>query len=143
MNVRIFEARLAVLEAAKKKVEAKREEAEDAIEIRRLDDKLIELGGQIKEMEQWLDAYDDDPNWGQYFKAADGQRVPKLPTFSSKEEREARIASPSGNRPGAWTEEEVKRAREFRAIEDARESAMWLDGRSPYTEAWPDEHTSS
>jgi len=143
MNVRIFEARLAVLQSAKKKVEKQRDGAEDSIEIRRLDDRLIEIGGQIKEMEYWLDSYDDDPNWGQYFKDTDGQRIPKLPTFSSKEEREERMASPSGNRPGAWTEEEVIRAREFRAIEDARESAMWLDGKSPYKEAFPDEHTSS
>lgn len=141
MNVRIFEMRLHVLKALKKEKEKKRDKAEDALEIRRIDDALIEVGGQIKEIQQWLDAYDDDPNWGQYFKQLDGQRVPKLPTFASKEEREERIASPSGNRPGAWTEEEVRRAREFRAIEDARESAVWLDGKSPYTE--PDEHTSS
>lgn len=141
MNVRVFEMRLHVLKALKKEKEKKRDKAEDALEIRRFDDVLIEIGGQIKEVQQWLDAYDDDPNWGQYFKEADGQRVPKLPTFSSKEEREARMASPSGNRPGAWTEEEVKRAREFRATEDARESAIWLDGKSPYKE--PDEHPSS
>lgn len=141
MNVRIFESRLSVLRAAKKKLEDKKDKAEEALEIRSLDDKLIELGGQIKEMQQWLDAYDDDPNWGQYFKDTSGQRVPMLPTFASKEEREARMASPSGNKPGVWTEEEVKRAREFRAIEDARDSAVWLDGKSPYKE--PDEHTSS
>ena len=141
MNVRIFENRLHVLKALKKEREKKRDGAEDAVEIRRFDDSLIEIGGQIKEIQQWLDSYDDDPNWGQYYKQQDGQRVPKLPTFASKEERETRMASPSGNRPGAWTEEEVRSAREFRAIEDARESAVWLDGKSPYTE--PDEHTSS
>ena len=141
MNVRIFEMRLHVLKALKKETEKKRDKAEDALEIRRLDDTLIEIGGQIKEVQQWLDAYDDDPNWGQYFKQPDGQRVPSLPTFSSKAEREERMASPSGNRPGAWTEDDVKRAREFRALEDAQESARSLDGKSPYKK--PDECPSS
>jgi hypothetical protein len=141
MNIRAFESRLHMLKAALKELENEKEGADDALEIRRLDDKLIEMGGHIKEVQQWLDAYDDDPGWGQYFKQLDGQRVPKLPTFSSLEEREARMASPSGNRPGAWTEEEVRGAREFRAMEDARESAVWLDGKSPY--AGLDEHTSS
>jgi hypothetical protein len=132
MNIRVFEARLAVLEAAKKKIEQEKEQAEEAIEIRRLDDKLIEVGGQITEVKNWLDAYDDDPNWGQYVKRADGQRVPKLPTFKSKEEREFRMENPEGNEPGEWDEERIRRAREYRAREDAQESAIWLDGKSPH-----------
>jgi len=59
----------------------------------------------------------------------DGKRIPKMPTFKSKEEKERRLAN-WGTAQG-HDEEYVKRAREARAREDAQEDVFFMDGIGP------------
>jgi hypothetical protein len=56
---------------------------------------------------------------------------PKLPVFESKQQREAALNNRAGTLTGL-KESDVRRAREFRAKEDAEVSIKNMDGRSPY-----------
>jgi len=95
--------------------------------IMKIDRDLERVDAKIEEMRHWLKAYDDDPNFGEYIKDDKGRRVPRLPTFKSVEE----MRKP-GTAANGMSLQETLAAREFRAKDDAINSARWMDGKSPY-----------
>jgi len=103
----------------------------DVSAIRRIEDGVLELQGGLKELRQWGREIDLDPGYGKLIRCADGIHRPKLPVFESKEERTVALENRAGTTTGL-SESDVRRAREFRAREDAEISIKSMDGRSPY-----------
>jgi hypothetical protein len=93
--------------------------------------RVAEYDGRIMECKDWLEASKGDPGYGSSEKNFNGQWQPKLPTFVSKEEKEAKLANPEAHHFGL-SDAEVKAARECRAAEDGEGAAHYLDGKGPY-----------
>jgi hypothetical protein len=101
---------------------------EDMRELERL---LLKNEGKLEEMQDWMRILNKDPGWGDLINV-EGRQVPRMPKFKSPEERQERLA----NWPSAKGHDEdyVRRAREFRAAEDAQDDARFLDGIGPIAE---------
>jgi hypothetical protein len=126
-----LELRTLYLTELVKGFELKRAKLSDVSEIRRLDDEILSLQGGIIELKQWAREIDQDPGYGKLIRHADGIRRPKLPVFVDKQQRAAALDNRAGTLTGL-SESDVRRAREFRAKEDAEISIKNMDGRSPY-----------
>jgi len=103
----------------------------DVAERRRIEDEVLKLQGEIRGLKLWSKEIDLDPGYGKLIRYADGIRRPKLPVFESRAERTAALENRAGTTEGL-SEADVRRAREFRAKEDAEISIRNMDGRSPY-----------
>jgi hypothetical protein len=134
MDQRRLELRLLYLKELVDGFEQRRAKTSDVSEIRRLEDEILMLQGGIKEVKQWSKEIDLDPGYGKLIRHADGIRRPKLPVFVDKQQRAAALDNRAGTLDGK-SESDVRRAREFRAKEDAEVSIKNMDGRSPYIPA--------
>jgi hypothetical protein len=112
-------------------LEHKKGSLEDVSAIRRIEDEILKLQGGLLELRQWGRELDLDPGYGKLIRCADGIHRPKLPVFKDKEQRSAALSNRAGTLTGL-SESDVRRAREFRAKEDAETSIVNMDGRSPY-----------
>jgi hypothetical protein len=112
-------------------LEHKKESLDDVSTIRRIEDEILKLQGGLLELRQWGRELDLDPGYGKLIRCTDGMHRPKLPVFESKQQREAALNNRAGTLTGL-KESDVRRAREFRAREDAEVSIKNMDGRSPY-----------
>ena len=131
MDQRRLELRIAYLKRQISELTHQKSKETEVVLIRRVEDGILEIQGGIKELKQWAREIDLDPGYGKLIRCADGVRRPKLPVFESVEQRVAALANRAGTLTGL-SESDVKRAREFRAREDAEISIRNMDGRSPY-----------
>ena len=131
MDQRRLELRLMYLKELVVGFELRKTKTSEVSEMRRLDDEILSLQGGIIELKQWSREIDQDPGYGKLMRHADGIRRPKLPVFVDKQQRAAALENRSGTLTGL-SESDVRRAREFRAKEDAEISIRTMDGRSPY-----------
>ena len=131
MDQRRLELRIFYLKHQIAELEHKRTKMSEVAEIRRIEDIILGLQGGIKELKQWSREIDLDPGYGKLIRHADGVRRPKLPVFEDKQQRAAALENRAGTLTG-MSESDVRRAREFRAKEDAEMSIRNMDGRSPY-----------
>jgi hypothetical protein len=99
--------------------------------IRRIEDRILWLQGGIEELKQWSRELDLDPGYGMLILDKDNIHRPKLPTFTTAAERTQALTNRTETLTG-MSEVDVRRAREFRAREDAEVSLKNMDGRSPY-----------
>jgi len=119
------------LKRAIAELEYEKSKLSEVAQIRRIEDDVLEIQGGIRELKQWSREIDLDPGYGKLMRCADGKHRPKLPMFESKEERGIALDNRAGTLSGL-SEADVRRAREFRAKEDAEISIKNMDGRSPY-----------
>ena len=131
MDQRRLELRILYLTELAKGFSVMRAKLSDVSEIRRLDDEILGYQHRIAELKQWSREIDQDPGYGNLIRHADGVRRPKLPVFVDKQQRAAALENRAGTLTGL-SESDVRRAREFRAKEDAELSIKNMDGRSPY-----------
>ena len=131
MDQRRLELRLQYLKGLVSAFLLKKSKLSGVAEIRRLDDEILSLQGGINELKQWSREIDLDPGYGKLIRHADGIPRPKLPVFEDKQQRAAALENRAGTLTG-MSESDVRRAREFRAKEDAEISIRTMDGRSPY-----------
>ena len=131
MDQRRLELRIVYLKRQISELTHRKSKETEVVQIRRVEDSILEIQGGIKELKQWAREIDLDPGYGKLIRCADGIRRPKLPVFESVEQRVAALANRAGTLTGL-SESDVKRAREFRAREDAEVSIKNMDGRSPY-----------
>ena len=131
MDQRRLELRLLYLKELVAGFEQRKDKTTEVSEIRRLEDEILSLQGGIREVKQWSKEIDLDPGYGKLIRHADGIRRPKLPVFEDKQQRAAALDNMAGTLDGK-SESDVRRAREFRAKEDAEVSIKNMDGRSPY-----------
>ena len=131
MDQRRLEMRIGYLMRVVAELEHKKSKMTEVADMRRVEDSVLGLQGGIKELKQWSKELDLDPGYGKLIRCADGVHRPKLPVFASKEERGAALDNREGTLTGL-SESDVRRAREFRAREDAEISIKNMDGRSPY-----------
>ena len=130
MDQRRLELRITYLKRGIAKLEYNKPNLSEVAEIRRVDDDILSLQGGISELRQWSREIDLDPGYGKLLRCADGIHRPKLPIFVSVEERTAALDNRAGT--GTLSESDIRRAREFRAKEDAEISIRNMDGRSPH-----------
>jgi hypothetical protein len=90
-------------------------------------DKKLEYTHRLEECNDWLSVQNENPRYGDDVKI-NGEWVPKLPTFKSKEEMQAVLDDPVGRE--GQDEASIKSARVFRAAKDAQEQADFLDGKN-------------
>ena len=109
--------------------------AGDVSTFRRIEDGILEMSGGLKELKQWSRELELDPRYGKLIRHSDGMLRPKLPVFERKKDVEAALENRAGTLTGL-SEQDVLRAREWLAKEDAEVSIRNMDGRSPYI---PDE----
>ena len=131
MDQRRLELRMRYLKRAIAELEYEKSKLSEVAQIRRIEDDVLEIQGGIRELKQWSREIDLDPGYGKLIRCADGKHRPKLPMFESKEERGIALDNRAGTLSGL-SEADVRRAREFRAKEDAEISIKNMDGRSPY-----------
>jgi len=131
MDQRRLELRIMYLKRHISKLENTKATLSEVVDIRRIEDSILQIQGGISELKQWGREMDLDPGYGKLIRFADGTRGPKLPTFASAEERTIALENREGTLTGL-SGPDVRRAREFRAREDAEVSIRSMDGRSPY-----------
>ena len=131
MDQRRLELRILYLKRNIFKLENTKSKLSEVADIRRIEDAILGIQGGINELKQWSREIDLDPGYGKLIRFADGTRGPKLPTFVSVEERTMALENRAGTNTGL-SEAGVRRAREFRAKEDAEVTIRNMDGRSPY-----------
>ena len=131
MDQRRLEMRMDYLMRTVAELKHKKSKMTEVADMRRIEDDILGLQGGIKELKQWSRELDLDPGYGKLMRCTDGKHRPKLPVFRSKEERGAALDNRKGTLTGL-SESDVRRAREFRAREDAEISIKNMDGRSPY-----------
>ena len=131
MDQRRLELRIKYLKELVSAFVLKKAKLSEVSQIRRLEDEILSLQGGITELKQWAREIDQDPGYGKLIRHADGVRRPKLPVFEDKQQRAAALENRAGTLTG-MSESDVRRAREFRAKEDAEMSIRNMDGRSPY-----------
>jgi len=131
MDQRRLELRIFYLKRQIAELEHKRAKMSEVAEIRRIEDIILGLQGGIKELKQWSREIDLDPGYGKLIRCPDGIHRPKLPVFENREVRAVALDNRAGTLTGL-SESDVRRAREFRAKEDAEVSIKNMDGRSPY-----------
>jgi len=131
MDQRRLELRIQYLRELVAAFVLKKAKMSEVSQIRRLDDEILSLQGGIIELKQWSREIDQDPGYGKLIRHADGVRRPKLPVFENKQQRAVALENRAGTLTG-MSESDVRRAREFRAKEDAEISIKNMDGRSPY-----------
>lgn len=93
-----------------------------------IEERLKEIRYREAECKDWLHILNQDPGWGDLI-TVDGRKVPKMPTFRTPEERERRLKNWGKKLPEK--EQKVKQAREYRAMQDAREDVAFMDGIGP------------
>ena len=93
-----------------------------------IEERLKEVRYRENECKDWIRILNQDPGWGELINVG-GRKVPKMPTFKSREETDHRLEN-WGTAKG-HDEEFVKRAREARARNDAQEDAFFMDGVGP------------
>lgn len=125
-----IEIRIIWLDVEQRKLLEKQPMANDE-EMAQIAEKLKEVEYRQAECRDWLRILNQDPGWGDLI-TVDGRKVPKMPTFKSKEEMDKRI-SEWGTAKGR-DEAFLKRAREYRAQKDAREDVLFMDGIGPITQ---------
>ena len=126
-----LELRLDYLRRIIKGMEVEKAKLSDVAQIRRIEDEMLMLQGEVRGLRWWAREIDLDPGYGKLIRFPDGIRRPKLPVFESKAERASALGNRAGTTEGL-SEADVRRAREFRAKEDAEISIRNMDGRSPY-----------
>lgn len=131
MDQRRLELRVFYLRRLIKELELQKKGLSEVAGIRRIEDRILWLQGGIEELRQWSRELDLDPGYGKLILGKDNIHRPKLPTFSSVAERTEALTNREGTLTGL-SGDDVKRAREFRAREDAEVSIKNMDGRSPY-----------
>ena len=131
MDQRRLELRVLYLRRLIKELELQKAEASEVALIRRVEDRILWLQGGIEELKQWSRELDLDPGYGKLVLGTDRIHRPKLPTFTTAAERTEALTNREGTLTGL-SGADVKRAREFRAREDAEVSIKNMDGRSPY-----------
>ena len=131
MDQRRLELRIIYLTELIRGFTLKKAKLTDVSEMRRLEDEILSLQGGITELKQWSREIDQDPGYGKLIRHADGIRRPKLPVFVDQQQRATALENRAGTLTGL-SESDVRRAREFRAKEDAELSIKNMDGRSPY-----------
>jgi len=122
-----IDIRLTWLAVDRQKLIEKQPTASDE-QMAEIEERLKEIRYRENECKDWLRILNQDPGWGELI-TVDGRKVPKMPTFKSKEEMEHRIAN-WGTAKG-HDEQFLKKARESRAREDAQEDAFFMDGIGP------------
>ena len=113
------------------KLENTKSELLEVVDIRRIEDAILDTQGGISELKQWSREIDLDPGYGKLMRCTDGIHRPKMPVFADAEERAAALDNRAGTTTGL-SESDIRRAREFRAKEDGEVSIRNMDGRSPY-----------
>jgi len=131
MDQRRLELRVFYLRRLIKELELQKSGLSEVAMIRRIEDRILWLQGGVEELQQWSRELDLDPGYGKLILGKDNIHRPKLPTFSSVAERTEALTNREGTLTGL-SGADVKRAREFRAREDAEVSIKNMDGRSPY-----------
>jgi len=131
MDQRRIELRIMYLKRHISKLENTKATMSEVVDIRRIEDVILGIQGGISELKQWSREIDLDPGYGKLMRCSDGNRRPKLPVFVSAEMRASALENRAGTTTGL-SEADVRRAREFRAREDAEVSIRSMDGRSPY-----------
>jgi FtsZ-binding cell division protein ZapB len=108
-----------------------------------LNDGLKERTGQLKECTLWLKILNQDPGWGDIVNVK-GKRMPKMPTFKSEEEMDARFENweGGGSAGDGLTMEQAMRAREGQARKISEESVQFMDGEGPIAVEEEPEHLS-
>lgn len=131
MDQRRLELRILYLRRAIAVLERDKRAMSEVAEIRRAEDAILGIQGGVSELLQWSREIDLDPGYGKLILGKDNIHRPKLPTFTTVAERTEALTNREGTLTGL-SGADVKRAREFRAREDAEVSIKNMDGRSPY-----------
>lgn len=131
MDQRRLELRVMYLRRLIKELELQKKGLSEVAMMRRIEDRILWLQGGIEELKQWSRELDLDPGYGKLILGKDNIHRPKLPTFTTAAERTQALANRTETLTG-MSEVDVRRAREFRAREDAEVSIKNMDGRSPY-----------
>jgi len=131
MDQRRLELRVFYLRRLIKELELQKNGLSEVAEIRRIEDRVLGLQGGVNELKQWSRELDLDPGYGKLILGKDNIHRPKLPTFASVAERTQALTNRNETLTGL-DEAGVRRAREFRAREDAEVSIKSMDVRSPY-----------
>jgi len=123
--------RIAFLELEKEKLERMQAKANDNEDMATLAQEIYGIEKVLEEMDNWLKIINRDPGWGELVNIA-GKKIPKLPTFSNKEEMKYRLNNPDKHwAEGGLDHEQTARAREYNAKTNAQEAVRHMDGEGP------------
>jgi hypothetical protein len=132
MKYRALELRLEDLqtqaEVLVKRIDEAKESGQDRSVIGELMLEYAGVNARMNEILLWKKMEEANPKYGTQVRV-DGMWRPKLPEFGSIERALEAMHSPTGS--GIHSAAAVRAAREFRATEDARNTVIALDGRSP------------
>jgi len=131
MDQRRLELRIRYLKQQKAELEHLKTKAIEASQIVRLEREIFSKEERIEENKQWSREIDLDPGYVKLVRCSYGMHRPKLPVFESRERRIAAMENREGT-PEGLSGDDVRRARETNARENAEKSIRNLDGRSPY-----------